>query len=106
MLKCYVAIAISLCYCAVEPCQSSPLECITGICYANYTGCRITGTYIFNFTNDNGHITTTDCLYSPTSSSLSFVSGLTIILLAMMILVLGAMSITYFMFKYVCVNKK
>ena len=88
-------------YYSVEPCQSSPLECITGICCSNQTGCRITGTYFFNFTNSRTYATTTECVYSPTSSLLVADTLAVNLFFALMMVLLGAASFC-FMFKCLC----
>ena len=90
-------------YCSVEPCQSSPLECITGICYSNQTGCRITGTYYFNFENSRTYAATTECVYSPAPSPLDADTLAVNLLIAFLVLLLGVASF-YFMYK--CLSKR
>ena len=92
-----------LIYFTAEPCQSSPLECITGICYSNQTGCRIVGTYFFNFTTSRRYPTTTQCVYSPTPSPLVVDTLAVDLLIALIMLLLGVISF-YFMYK--CLSKR
>ena len=88
---------------SAEPCQSSPLECITGICYSNQTGCRITGTYFFNFTTSRRYATSTQCVYSPTPSPLVADTMAINLLIALMVILLGAAS---FYFTCKCFSKR
>lgn len=83
-----------------DPCHS-PVECLTGICYSNYSGCRLTGTFAVNFTTGHSRQTAAiDCLYPPTSAPLLADTWVVNILVVMVIFLLGTIFF-YCIWKYV-----